>query len=501
MPSALPPPWRRHEDDIKIDKTGQGDVFKVRRPVDDGTYALKRLKNPKRSARFQREVEAMKAMSETDIGIVPPVIDSNVDSKGHPYYVMPWYDNGSLETAVNDGRFTDPADAIRILLRLTDALEVLHSHEWAHRDLKPDNVLMDGDSLLLCDLGLALPVDLDGDEERLTETAEAVGSRYYIAPENESGFSDEVDQRPADFYAFGKISWRVLTGQRTLARELQLHQTNRTATMLNDDRLAAWDQVCDQLLNTDPRARLTDWVTVRTELANILNEITGTQDDPRPSPTRIEALTAAAERLSRSASANDLRGLHASRNEYHAKVDELRQAGFGSAGEAAQQLVDLNQLTGGLIQASVSDYSGHTVGSLLDVGALEGLPNLDQIEWDAVILPMTTAGTFKVERLIGPTCPSVHLAGYVLAKGDDVWMLRVPFIWASGPRLLPTLTARFRNLSGPYRLGLASAKSAARTLGTEVVNVGVTIAEEFINLLAQGRPIDDPQSWVTNEPS
>ena len=160
----------------------------MRRLDHDGSYALKRLKNPRRSARFEREVEAMKAMGETDVGIVPPVVDSGVDSKGRLYYVMPWYDDGSLEAAVDDGRFTDPADAIRILLRLADTLEILHSYDWAHRDLKPENVLMDGDSLVLCDLGLALPIGLEGEEERLTGPAEAVGSRYYIAPENESGF-------------------------------------------------------------------------------------------------------------------------------------------------------------------------------------------------------------------------------------------------------------------------------------------------------------------------
>lgn len=499
MPSALPSPWTSHEDNVKIDNTGQGDLFKVRRLGDDGSYALKRLKNPRRSARFEREVEAMKAMGETDVRIVPPVVDSDVDSKGRLYYVMPWYDDGSLEAAVEDGRFRDPADAIRILLRLADTLEILHSHDWAHRDLKPENVLMDGDGLVLCDLGLALPIGLEGEEERLTGPAEAVGSRYYIAPENESGFSEEVDQRPADFYAFGKISWRVLGGQRTLARELQLQQQHRIATVLDDGRLAAWDEVCDQLLNTDPRARLADWTVVRTELADILTELSGTRDDPLSSPTRIEALAEAAKRFSRSALANDLRGLDASRTKHQERVNELRKAGFDSAGEAAQRMMDLNQLTGGLVQAWMGDSSVHTLGSLVSAGALGGLPDLAQREWDPTILMMTTAGTLTVEGLVEPRSWAVHLAGYVLAKDDEVWMLRVPFVSAPGPTLLPTLTARFRSVSGPYRLGLASARSAARALGAEVFEIGLTIAQEYVDLLAEGRPIDDPQSWLTNE--
>lgn len=499
MPSALPSPWKPHEDNIKIDNTGQGDLFKVSRPDDDGSYALKRLKNRRRSARFEREIEAMKAMGEIEVGIVPPVVDSNVDSKGRLYYVMPWYEDGSLEAAVDDGQFTDPADAIRILLRLTDALDVLHNHNWAHRDLKPENVLMEGDSLVLCDLGLALPIDLESEEARLTASAEAVGSRYYIAPENESGFSEEVDQRPADFYAFGKISWRVLTGQRTLARELQLQQQHRIATVREDDRLAAWDEVCDQLLHTDPRARLADWTTVRTELVRILADLSGTQAEALPSQTRIEALAEAARRFSRSAVANDLRGSLASRTEHQAEVNELRKAGYDSACEAGQGMVDLNHLTGGLVQVWIGDTSAHTLGSLLSAGALEGLPNLAQLEWDPSILALTTAGTLTVEKLVAPRSPTVHLAGFVLAKDYDVWMLRVPFVSAPGPRLVPTLTARFRSVSGPYRLGLASARSAARALGIEIFEVGLTIAQEYVDLLAEGRPTDDPQSWATNE--
>jgi serine/threonine protein kinase len=52
---------------------------------------------------------------------------------------------------------------------------------------------------VLADFGLAIEV-LDPEQARLTSTSEAVGSRYYIAPENENGVNESVDQRPADFY-------------------------------------------------------------------------------------------------------------------------------------------------------------------------------------------------------------------------------------------------------------------------------------------------------------
>jgi hypothetical protein len=57
-----------------------------------------------------------------------------------------------------------------------------------------------------------MPCPGRGTCQRLTETAEQIGSRFYIAPENERGFNPEVDQRPADLHAFGKLAWVLLSG-------------------------------------------------------------------------------------------------------------------------------------------------------------------------------------------------------------------------------------------------------------------------------------------------
>ena len=120
MPSALPSPWRRHEDTVPLE-SGQAHLFKVHRPNDTASYALKRLKNADRRARFDREIDAMREMNASGLAIVPTVVDSGIDRRGKPYYVMPWYDEGSLEEAVLNGRFGDPQAGIQILLQLVDA--------------------------------------------------------------------------------------------------------------------------------------------------------------------------------------------------------------------------------------------------------------------------------------------------------------------------------------------------------------------------------------------
>jgi hypothetical protein len=107
MPSALPSPWRHHGDNVQLE-SGQAHLFKVCRPDDTASYALKRLKNADRRARFEREIDAMRAVNAVGLDIVPAVVDAGADSRDRPYYVMPWYHDGSLDDAILSGRFNDP---------------------------------------------------------------------------------------------------------------------------------------------------------------------------------------------------------------------------------------------------------------------------------------------------------------------------------------------------------------------------------------------------------
>jgi hypothetical protein len=298
----------------------------------------------------------MRALRANGLAIVPDIVASGVDSKDRPYYVMPWYNDGSLDAAALTGRYRDPVTGVRTLLQLIDAVASLHLSGWAHRDLKPANILLDGDGLLLCDLGLAIPVEVDDNTARLTDTLEAVGSRYYIAPENESGISDEVDQRPADFYAFGKISWVLLTGRPPLARELQLEQPNRIATVTREERLAPWDEVCEQLLRVDPRTRLADWAAIKTELESILAGFVGMNSTSLGATTDVEALAMAARRYARSAAASEILNARASRAQHDQQVSALRQEIWDAAVRAQEQVeLDINGASGGLVQGGASE--------------------------------------------------------------------------------------------------------------------------------------------------
>jgi protein kinase-like protein/Kelch motif protein len=224
----------------------------------------------------------MMRLRDRGITVIPAVVDFNLE-EDRPWFAMSWYEDGSLEDRVRGATFRDnPLVAIRLLIQIARAVELLHKAGVAHRDLKPANILLDRDKVVIADLGLCL--DLDETSDRLTTAEEAVGSRFYIAPENESGINETVDQRPADFYAFGKILWAVLAGRQPPARERQLQSPWTLQEQLRSDRLGILLPLQEQLLKIEPTQRLADWGVVVTTLESFSRFLDETspilQDNP-----------------------------------------------------------------------------------------------------------------------------------------------------------------------------------------------------------------------------
>jgi serine/threonine protein kinase len=280
---ALPSGWKPALDGWSR-TGGQGNVYAVHRAGSEKVYALKRLVNTNRAARFETEIAAMRQLADADPPIVPTVVDSGVDDRGHSFYVMPFYEQGSLEDSIRQQRYADDiAEALSVLVRVADLISRAHDAGWAHRDLKPANVLITDDGYpLLGDFRLALLAATDG--PRVTDTNEAVGSRLYIAPENESGVNPAGDQRPTDCYAFAKICYAVIAGRNPPARERQLEATLHLSAVLHTTALEGIDLLCDALLRVDPQRRLVDWSRIIAGLSaarTLLTEPPQTRADPR----------------------------------------------------------------------------------------------------------------------------------------------------------------------------------------------------------------------------
>jgi serine/threonine protein kinase len=93
----------------------------------------------------------------------------------------------------------------------------LHRESVLHRDLKPANVILSGGQARVGDLGLCLIEEL----RRITPDWEAIGARYYMAPESEAGRDDEADVR-TDVYSLGKLLYWLLN-KKILPREKLRH--------------------------------------------------------------------------------------------------------------------------------------------------------------------------------------------------------------------------------------------------------------------------------------
>lgn len=208
-----------------IREGGQAFVYKVRdsRGDRDTVFVLKRLKNPKRLDRFEGEIEACKRLNHPGIA---PIIDFSLNDPA--FFVTNYYEGKLISEA---GTFT-ALRALDFFIRLCDIVDYAHAQGVIHRDLKPDNVIITtSDDLVVLDFGLCYMQDTD---QRLTETMEQVGSRFYMAPEFEGGRAGDVTAK-ADTYSLGKILYFMLTG-RHIAREA-FRGDNELSNILQDSQV------------------------------------------------------------------------------------------------------------------------------------------------------------------------------------------------------------------------------------------------------------------------
>jgi serine/threonine protein kinase len=209
MATWFAPQWNNEG---PLGEGGQGWTFLVRRSdgSDQKRYVLKRLKNKDRLARFEKEIEALKKLSHP--GILKIIETGN--SKEAPFFVAEYCEGGDLSKA--DMSAKNLLQKLMFYRQICDVVAAAHNADIIHRDLKPQNILVrNDDSIAVGDFGLCL--DLNDVVERFTLTSEAVGARYYIAPEFEDGRVS--DPKPAsDVYSLGKLLYFILSGK-SFARE------------------------------------------------------------------------------------------------------------------------------------------------------------------------------------------------------------------------------------------------------------------------------------------
>jgi len=158
--------------------------------------------------RFLREIRYASQLHHPHIA---PLLDSG-ETDYLLWFVMPFVAGETLRKAVRrDG--TLPIDrAVRIATEVLDALGHAHGHGLAHRDIKPDNIVLsepDGAAVLV-DFGIARAIASSG-EDRVTRSGFVVGTEEYMSPE-QAGGSSEIDGR-TDLYSLAVVLFEALAGR------------------------------------------------------------------------------------------------------------------------------------------------------------------------------------------------------------------------------------------------------------------------------------------------
>ncbi len=156
-------------------------------------------------ARFLREAQTAAQLSHPN---VVPVFAAG-DDGGVAWLSMALVDGETLAARLARTPRLAPAEAARVLAEVADALAYAHARGVVHRDVKPDNVLLDRESgrAVVTDFGIARAAEED---ERLTVTGAALGTPAYMSPEQAMG-EGELDGR-SDQYALGVVGYQLLTG-------------------------------------------------------------------------------------------------------------------------------------------------------------------------------------------------------------------------------------------------------------------------------------------------
>ena len=196
--------------DQLIARSGMASVFKATDTRDGRTVAIK-IPHPDMEAdpvlyeRFQRETEIGKIMDHP--GVMKVLNDG--EKRSRIYMVMEWAEGQLLRQIIHDLKVLPEERALHIAIKVCGALEHIHSRGVAHRDMKPENIMVDSeDNIKLIDFGIA---SKEG-ARRLTfaKLSQVMGTPDYIAPEQVKG--KRGDGR-SDIYALGVILYEMLTGK------------------------------------------------------------------------------------------------------------------------------------------------------------------------------------------------------------------------------------------------------------------------------------------------
>jgi hypothetical protein len=212
---------------------------------------------------YPRKPELALAMLSREIQVagrlnhpaIVSVLASRTDEAATAFLVMKYFEGGSLLARMKGP--LPPDQALRLLIPVAEALGHAHQREIFHRDVKPENILLDGEgNSHVSDFGFALSMD-----EQWNKEGEVAGTFAYMAPELLLGSTHQIDGR-SDIWSLGIILYEMLTGDR-LAKENTREEALVASVMHGAAQELSFPDVvpsplrriCERCLRRDPNLR------------------------------------------------------------------------------------------------------------------------------------------------------------------------------------------------------------------------------------------------------
>lgn len=277
---------------------GFGTIFEAERTGDAAQVAIKvaRQDQPLAAVRLRLEGEALK-----DIGapFVPAIFECGTLSNGSPFLVMEFLAANTLaERFIATENPLTVNDAKHIILELLKVLSAVHEKGYAHCDLKPENIFLEGNSVRLIDFGLSMK--RGGPTQEPSQTL-LLGTSEYMSPEQCEGRTD-IDLR-SDLYSAGILLFEILAGKPPFwgaSALVQQYHRNRRPPRLSSIAIvpSKIDEVVSQCLAKDPAGRFSSAVELQRALMEGFKEysavrrLTPAAGSPYPRPRRITPMPA-----------------------------------------------------------------------------------------------------------------------------------------------------------------------------------------------------------------
>lgn len=251
----------------RMGQGGMGTVFLARDPALKRNVVVKVLSpelahDPTARARFAREAESAAAVSHPNVINVYSV--GELPRSGTSYFVMQHVDGPTLGEKFPEGTAVPEALVKQIIGEVASALAAAHERGLVHRDIKPNNIMIERDSgrAIVLDFGIsaAITSEVAGKSTKLTVQGTSIGTPQYMSPEQAAG--EEVTGA-SDVYSLGLVAFELLTGRppfdETNAMALlaaHIHKEPPKSALLRPDVDPQLAGLVDRCLAKDPGRRV-----------------------------------------------------------------------------------------------------------------------------------------------------------------------------------------------------------------------------------------------------